>query len=467
MFARMSSLTTPAGRCVASTRWMPRLRPRWAMPTSAGRNAASSAARAANSSMTTTRRGSGGPAGDGPVVGEVGGADRAQQALAPAQLGVEAGQRPFGEAVVEVGHQPDGVRQVGAGVERRPALVVDEHEREVVRAAAGGERDDERAQQLALARAGRAGDEGVGAVADEVDLDDAVGGRGRAARPGAGRARRRATRRRWRWRRRSGRRRGARSSSPSVTETGSAPAAESGSSGSCSPASARATSSPWRSSSRRRARRRRRWRADASGAQRASPIDPISSTLRHIAGTASPGATAVTTATEPRGAEEPAQRPGALGEQVGAVGDDDDVARSVVERPSAAASRSASSAATTPASSPVAACGSHRHQSHRGGSSATTTRRQSAGPAHVASCTTSARTTDAALLAANGEGSAGAEVGRHRHVVEALGGARRSPPARRAGRRPSRRDVPLDRSPTERHAEGVAVLAAARTTRRR
>ena len=118
----------------------------------------------------------GGPAGDGPVLGEIGGADRTEQALPPAQLGLQTGQRPFGQAVVEVGHQPDGVRQIGAGVERRPALVVDEDEREVRRAAAGGERDDERPQQLALPRASRAGDEGVGPVADEIDLDDAVGG---------------------------------------------------------------------------------------------------------------------------------------------------------------------------------------------------------------------------------------------------------------------------------------------------
>ena len=37
VLARISSLTTPAGRCVASTRWIPRLRPRWATPTSGGR----------------------------------------------------------------------------------------------------------------------------------------------------------------------------------------------------------------------------------------------------------------------------------------------------------------------------------------------------------------------------------------------------------------------------------------------
>ncbi len=61
--ARMASLTTPAGRCVASTRWMPRLRPRWATPTSEARNSGRSAASPANSSTITTRRGSGSGAG--------------------------------------------------------------------------------------------------------------------------------------------------------------------------------------------------------------------------------------------------------------------------------------------------------------------------------------------------------------------------------------------------------------------
>ena len=59
VFARMSSVTTPAGRCVASSRWMPRLRPRWAIATSAPRKSGSSLASDANSSITTTRRGSG------------------------------------------------------------------------------------------------------------------------------------------------------------------------------------------------------------------------------------------------------------------------------------------------------------------------------------------------------------------------------------------------------------------------
>lgn len=38
VLARMSELTTPAGRWVARIRWMPRERPRWAMPTRPGRS---------------------------------------------------------------------------------------------------------------------------------------------------------------------------------------------------------------------------------------------------------------------------------------------------------------------------------------------------------------------------------------------------------------------------------------------
>ena len=155
---------------------------------------------------------------------------------------------------------------------------------------AGGERDDERAQQLALARSSRAGDEGVGPVADEVDLDDAVGGRGRAARPGAGR--RRAARHRGgdgdgvvdragavvRAELAEARPRSAVRRRPSPGPPGRA----------ARPARGRRRR-PWRSSCPRRARRRRRWPGRRRAPSGPDPIDPMSSTLRHIAGTASPG----------------------------------------------------------------------------------------------------------------------------------------------------------------------------------
>ena len=62
VFARISSLITPLGRCVARMRCTPRLRPRWAMFTSEWRNDGNSTANAANSSTTTSRRGSTGAA---------------------------------------------------------------------------------------------------------------------------------------------------------------------------------------------------------------------------------------------------------------------------------------------------------------------------------------------------------------------------------------------------------------------
>ena len=148
----------------------------------------------ANSSTTTTSRGSGGRAGTArQSVRSTAPTDRSSRSRRRSSAS-RLTQRPLGESVVEVGDDADGVRQLGAGVERGAALVVDEHEADVVGAAASGERGDEGAQQLALARAGRAGDQRVRAVAGEVDLDDAVGGRaedGDGRRVGTGRAPRR------------------------------------------------------------------------------------------------------------------------------------------------------------------------------------------------------------------------------------------------------------------------------------
>ena len=130
-----------------------------------------------------------GGGGQLPVAGEVGRPDGAQQPFPMAELCFEAPERPLGEVGVEVGDEPDGVRQPGAGVEGAAALEVDEDEREVVGVGAGGEAGDERAEQLALAGAGRAGDEPVRPVGDEVELEHAVGRdaqRRRRARVGAG-----------------------------------------------------------------------------------------------------------------------------------------------------------------------------------------------------------------------------------------------------------------------------------------
>ncbi len=105
------------------------------------------------------------------------------------QLGLERAQRPLAEVVVEVGDHADGVRQPGALVEGAAALVVDEHEDEVVGADPRGHAGDEGAQQLALARAGGAADEPVRPVGHEVELDDTVlaaadrGAQGRVGEP--------------------------------------------------------------------------------------------------------------------------------------------------------------------------------------------------------------------------------------------------------------------------------------------
>ena len=87
---------------------------------------------------------------------------------------------------VEVGDVADGVRAASANtIARRPALVVDEQERQRGSAGTRGQRGDDRLQQLALAGAGRAADQRVRAVLDEVELERtgrADADRGRAAR---------------------------------------------------------------------------------------------------------------------------------------------------------------------------------------------------------------------------------------------------------------------------------------------
>ena len=107
------------------------------------------------------------------MLGHVGGARGAELPLAPAQLGLEAAQGPLGEPAVEVADEADGVGERGQAVEGAAALEVDQQEREQLGWRAEGQPGDERAQQLALARAGGAGHEDVGAVAVEVDLDGA------------------------------------------------------------------------------------------------------------------------------------------------------------------------------------------------------------------------------------------------------------------------------------------------------
>ena len=95
--------------------------------------------------------------GPRPVGGEVGRAGRPQELLTAPELGVEAAQGSLGQALVEVRDDAGDVREARTGVERGAALVVDEHEGEVVGRRADREPGDERPQQLALARAGGPG----------------------------------------------------------------------------------------------------------------------------------------------------------------------------------------------------------------------------------------------------------------------------------------------------------------------
>ena len=110
-----------------------------------------------------------------PVAREVVDTDGAQQTFSTAHLGVEADEHTLGEAVIEVGHHTNRVRQPGTGVERRASLVIDQDHRHVVGSRLHGERRDQCAQQFALARPGGACDQPVRTIAHQVDVDDTVG----------------------------------------------------------------------------------------------------------------------------------------------------------------------------------------------------------------------------------------------------------------------------------------------------
>ena len=68
----------------------------------------------------------------GPEGGKVLRSRSPESLLAVAQLGLKTHQRPLGQAVIEVGHHPGDVWHLGAPVEGRAALVVDEHQGDVV-----------------------------------------------------------------------------------------------------------------------------------------------------------------------------------------------------------------------------------------------------------------------------------------------------------------------------------------------
>ena len=107
-------------------------------------------------------------------LGQVLRAPLAVQRLAALELRVQRDERALSEVLVEVGDEPDGVRQVDALLERRAALVVDQQEVQAARRMRERERCDEGLQELALPRAGRPGDEAVWPVAPKIDLEQPV-----------------------------------------------------------------------------------------------------------------------------------------------------------------------------------------------------------------------------------------------------------------------------------------------------
>ena len=151
---------------------MPRDRPRWAMLTSPATKSGTSRTRVANSSIISTSRGIGGSRGSRrrsrAVLRQVLGLDPGQHLLPAAQLGGQRLQRPQHGRGVQVGDHAEHVRQPDAGLERAAALVVDQHEGQLVRPVDRGQRRHHRLQQFGLARPGGAGDQPVRAVLDQV-----------------------------------------------------------------------------------------------------------------------------------------------------------------------------------------------------------------------------------------------------------------------------------------------------------
>ena len=99
-----------------------------------------------------------------------------EQPFAPTQLRRQGRQRPGREVAVQVGDHAHHMRKAGAATERRPALVVDEQEGQLVRPVRQRQRADQGLQQLRLPGAGRPRDEGMRPVDGEVDHHRPVDG---------------------------------------------------------------------------------------------------------------------------------------------------------------------------------------------------------------------------------------------------------------------------------------------------
>ena len=132
---------------------------------------------------------------------------------------------------------------------------------------------------------------------------------------------------------------------------------------------------------------------EASGRQRATPIEPISRTLRHIAGTVSPSGTCTATAIDRLAPMKRRSAPVRWAKRSGrSVTTTTWRGSSSSSAMSAAACPSAAAAVVTTAR-PPGPCGSQAAQSHAATSSTTISSRQSAGPSHAASWITIARST--------------------------------------------------------------------------
>ena len=102
------------------------------------------------------------------VVLDVLGVGPGQLVLAAPQLGAQRLQGPGGQVPVEVGDHAHRVGQARAVLERRPALVVHQHERHRLGRVAHAQGGDERLQQLGLARPRRPRDQGVRTIRTHI-----------------------------------------------------------------------------------------------------------------------------------------------------------------------------------------------------------------------------------------------------------------------------------------------------------
>jgi hypothetical protein len=106
---------------------------------------------------------------------DIGRAGGSQHSLAAAELGRQRVDRAGRRRGIEIGQHAEGVRQPGAGSERRAAFEVDEKHVEIVRRVIGNEGGDQRLQQFAFSGPRGPGDQQMRAIGVQVD-DERSGG---------------------------------------------------------------------------------------------------------------------------------------------------------------------------------------------------------------------------------------------------------------------------------------------------